>query len=176
MAEKLRPPIFLVGMMGSGKTTLGKRLAQECGLDFIDLDREIERRNGVPVSAIFEIEGESGFRLRESQVLKEIARRNGCIIATGGGVVLYPANRAALMAAGYVIYLHAAPQLLFARTRNDKTRPLLQVAEPLARITELTARRDPLYREVADVVVEVSRDVKSVIDQIKDHISVSCAH
>jgi len=168
--------IFLVGMMGSGKTTLGKRLAQECGLAFIDLDREIERRNGVSVATIFEIEGEAGFRARESQVLKEVAPRSGCVIATGGGIVLHPSNRAVLMAAGNVVYLHATPQLLYARTRCDKSRPLLQVADPFARITELTARRDPLYREVADVIIEAGRDVKSVVAQIKNRISTPCAH
>lgn len=163
-------------MMGSGKTTLGKRLAQECGLVFIDLDREIERRNGVSVATIFEIEGEVGFRARESQVLKEVVLRSDCVIATGGGIVLHPVNRAVLMAAGNVVYLHATPQLLYARTRSDKSRPLLQVADPFARITELTVRRDPLYREVADVVIEAGRDVKSVVDQIKNQISTQCAH
>lgn len=176
MVEKQRRPLILVGMMGSGKTTLGKRLAQECSLSFIDLDREIERRNGVSVATIFEIEGEAGFRARESQVLKEFTKRNDCVIATGGGIVQNPVNRALLMAAGRVVYLHATPQLLYARTRGDKSRPLLQVADPYARITELTARRDPLYREVADVVIEAGRDVKSIVDQIKNQISTSCAH
>jgi shikimate kinase len=168
--------VYLVGMMGSGKTTLGKRLAHECGLEFIDLDREIEQRNGVTVSTIFEIEGEAGFRLRETQLLAEISRQDGWVVATGGGIVLSPLNRARLMACGCVIYLKACPQLLHARTKNDRGRPLLQVGDPLARITELTNRRDPLYREVADVVIEAGHDMGSVIDQIKKEIDVSCRH
>lgn len=163
-------------MMGSGKTTLGRRLARECRREFIDLDREIERRTGVPVATIFELEGEAGFRLRETQLLAEIARQEGYVVATGGGVVLNPLNRARLAAGGIVIYLHASPQLLYARTRHDKGRPLLQVADPLARITELTARRDPLYREVADAVVEAGQDTGSVVEQIKTEIADLCRH
>lgn len=157
-------------MMGSGKTTLGKRLARECGLSFIDLDREIERRNGVSVSTIFEIEGEGGFRFRESQLLAEIVSQTGWIVATGGGIVLSPLNRAHLMAADCVIYLKASPPLLYSRTRNDRSRPLLQVADPLARITELTLRRDPLYREVADLIIEAGRDMATVVTQIRAEI------
>lgn len=164
-------------MMGSGKTTLGKRLAREYGLEFVDLDREIERRNGVTVSTIFEIEGEAGFRERESQLLTEVISRKGCVVATGGGVVLSPQNRAHLLASRCVVYLNATPQLLYSRTRNDRSRPLLQVADPLVKITELTNRRDPLYREVADVVVEAGRDVTCVIDQIKKAVgSGACIH
>lgn len=162
--------------MGCGKTTLGKRLAHESGLAFIDLDREIELRNGVSVTTIFEIEGEAGFRHRESQLLAEIRLRKGCVVATGGGIVLNPQNRACFMASRCVIYLCAPPQLLYARTRNDRGRPLLQVADPLARITELTTRRDPLYREVADIVIEAGRDVKSVIEQIRKELNASCGH
>lgn len=157
-------------MMGSGKTTLGKRLARECGLAFIDLDREIEHRNGVAVSTIFEIEGEAGFRFRESQLLAEIGSQKGWIVATGGGIVLSPLNRARLMAADCVIYLRASPHLLYTRTKNDKSRPLLQVTDPLARITELTVRRDPLYREVADVIIEAGRDMATVVTQIRAEI------
>lgn len=163
-------PIFLVGMMGSGKTTLGKRLAGECGLSFIDLDREIEQRNGVTVSTIFEIEGEAGFRCRESQLLAEIGSQPGWVVATGGGIVLSPLNRARLMASRRVIYLRASPLLLYTRTRNDRGRPLLQVTDPQARIAELTMRRDPLYREVADAVVEAGRDMGAVLAQIKSEI------
>lgn len=156
--------------MGSGKTTLGKRLARECGLAFIDLDREIEHRNGVSVSTIFEIEGEAGFRFRESQLLAEVSTQKGWVVATGGGIVLSPQNRACLMASNCVIYLKASPHLLYTRTRNDKGRPLLQVTDPLARITELTKRRDPLYREVADIVIEAGRDMGTVLAQIRAEI------
>lgn len=169
-------PLILIGMMGAGKTTLGKRLARECGLKFIDLDREIERRNGVPVATIFEIEGEAGFRQRESHLLAEVTTQEGLVIATGGGAVLNPINRARLLASGSVIYLHATANLLFARTRHDKTRPLLQVADPLAKIRQLVEQRDPLYREVADLVVEAGRDPGSVVDEIKQTFPALCKH
>lgn len=162
--------------MGSGKTTLGKRLARECGLDFIDLDREIERRNGVSVATIFEIEGEEGFRQRESQLLAEVVTQDGLVVATGGGTVLNPLNRSRLFASGSVVYLHATANLLFARTRNDKSRPLLQVANPLAKIRQLVEQRDPLYREVADVVVEAGRDHDLVVDEIKQTFPALCKH
>lgn len=163
-------------MMGSGKTTLGKRLARECGLDFIDLDREIERRNGVSVATIFEIEGEAGFRQRESQLLAEVTTQDGLVIATGGGTVLNPCNRARLFASGRVVYLHATAHLLFARTRNDKNRPLLQVADPLAKIRQLVEQRDSLYREVADIVVEAGREPGSVVDELKQTFPTLCKH
>ncbi|MCX8086790.1 MAG: shikimate kinase [Rhodocyclaceae bacterium] len=165
--------IFLVGMMGSGKTTLGKRVAREIGMSFIDLDREIERRTGVSVGTIFEFEGEAGFRARESHLLKEICQSDGgaCIVATGGGVVLSPLNRARLQACGYVIYLHALPNLLYARTKTDRGRPLLQVEDPFAKIVELVARRDPLYREVADIVIEAGQEMTTSIAQIVASIS-----
>lgn len=164
---KVRRPLFLVGMMGSGKTTLGKRLARECNLEFIDLDREIERRTGVAVATIFEIEGEAGFRSRESQLLDEICRDGQIVVATGGGAVLLPLNRARMQAAGWIVYLHATANLIHARTRNDRARPLLQVADPLARIKQLLEQRDPLYREIADVVVEAGRDPGIVVSEIK---------
>lgn len=169
-------PLFLIGMMGSGKTTLGKRLARECKRDFIDLDREIERRNGVSVSTIFEIEGEAGFRQRESLLLAEVATQAGLVIATGGGTVLNPVNRARLFASGSVVYLHATASLLFVRTRNDRNRPLLQVADPLAKIRQLVEQRDPLYREVADIVVEAGRDPDAVVDELKQIFPVLCKH
>lgn len=163
-------------MMGSGKTTLGKRLARECGIDFIDLDREIERRNGVSVATIFEIEGEAGFRQRESQLLAEVTTQDGLVVATGGGTVLNPFNRARLFATGSVVYLHATAHLLFARTRNDKSRPLLQVADPLAKIKQLVEQRDPLYREVADIVIEAGREPSSVVDELKQTFPALCKH
>jgi shikimate kinase len=168
--------IFLIGMMGSGKTTLGKRLARECKMVFLDLDREIEARNGVSVSTIFEIEGEAGFRMRETQMLADISQLDGVIVATGGGTVLSPVNRSRLLAAGCVVYLHANASLLYVRTRNDKGRPLLQVADPLARIKQLVEQRDPLYREVADIVIEAGRDTGSVANELKLVIPSLCKH
>lgn len=168
--------IYLVGMMGSGKTTLGKRLATECELKFVDLDREIEARTGVSVATIFEIEGEAGFRRRETQMLAEVAAASGSIVATGGGSVLSPLNRAHLLASRGVVYLHASAHLLYMRTRHDRGRPLLQVADPLARIRQLVEQRDPLYREVADLVIEAGRDPSAVVNTIKLKFPHLCKH
>lgn len=166
--------VFLVGMMGAGKTTVGKKLAKATGRRFIDLDRAIEQTTGVSVATIFEIEGEAGFRQRESQVLLEIAMSDGRVIATGGGVVLDPRNRACLAAAGLVIYLHAPPELLYERTRHDKTRPLLQVEDPLRRIRQLVERRDPLYREVADLVIESGSGLGKIVGMIDSAVKTRC--
>lgn len=160
--------------MGSGKTTLGKRLARECNLPFIDLDREIERRTGVTVATIFEIEGETGFRNRESIVLAEVCANGEAIVATGGGSVLQPLNRARMQATGWIVYLHATANLIYSRTRTDRARPLLQVADPMARIRQLLDQRDPLYREIADLVVEAGRDPGAVINEIKLHSKLAC--
>lgn len=162
--------------MGSGKTTLGRRLAKETGMRFIDLDREIEHRNGVSVATIFEIEGEAGFRARESQLLAEVSGEDGLVIATGGGTVLSPINRARLLASSGVVYLHASANLLYSRTRNDRSRPLLQVADPLAKIRQLVERRDSLYREVADVIIEAGRDLGTAIDELKQVLPALCKH
>jgi len=149
--------LFLVGLMGAGKTTVGRQLARRLGKRFQDSDQEIEDRTGVKVSTIFEIEGEPGFRARESRVIEDLSETEDLVLATGGGVVLDPANRARLVARGYVIYLHAQPRDLWQRTRHDKSRPLLQGVDPLVRLEELYAIRDPLYREVADLVIDTGR-------------------
>ena len=149
--------IYLIGLMGAGKTTVGRHLARSLGRRFLDSDHEIEARTGVRIPTIFEIEGEAGFRQRESQVIAQIAAEHGLVVATGGGAILAPENRRHLAASGTVIYLYAPPETLFARTRQDRNRPLLRVADPLARLRELFVQRDPLYREVADIIVE-SRD------------------
>ncbi len=146
--------ICLVGMMGAGKTTVGKKLAKKLDLRFVDLDHEIERHTGVSVATIFEIEGESGFRQRETNALRQVFEAGNQIIATGGGAVLSAMNRAMLSGTGCVVYLQATPELIYARTRHDTGRPLLQVADPLGRIRSLVSQRDPLYREVADIVIE----------------------
>lgn len=140
-------------MMGAGKTTIGRQLARRLAREFIDCDHEIERRTGVRVPLIFEIEGEAGFRRRESQLLLELSEKGEMVIATGGGVVLDAANRGCLARSGLVVYLYVPPAILWERTRHDKNRPLLQVPDPRARIEALYAQRDPLYREVADLIV-----------------------
>jgi shikimate kinase len=150
--------IYLVGLMGAGKTTIGRSLAKHLDLDFIDTDREIEARTGVSIPTVFEIEGEDGFRKREAQVIADLSRLSGRVVATGGGVVLRPENRASLRASGFVVYLNVPPYTLWERTRHDRNRPLLQVDDPLLKLKELYSQRDPLYREVADLVVDGSRN------------------
>ncbi|MCF8199145.1 MAG: shikimate kinase [Sulfuritalea sp.] len=140
-------------MPGAGKTTVGRHLARRMARSFIDADHEIEARTGVRIPLIFDIEGEQGFRDRESKVVAELAGESNLVVATGGGVVLRPENRASLRKGGTVVYLHVLPNLLYERTRLDPNRPLLQVDDPKQKLDELFAERDPLYREVADVVV-----------------------
>jgi shikimate kinase len=158
--------IYLVGLMGAGKTTVGRQLARRLGRDFLDSDHEIVERTGVPVSTIFEIEGEDGFRRREAQAIAELTAMPGIVLATGGGVVLNPENRRYLRDTGWVVYLNVPPALLYERTRHDRNRPLLRVADPLARLEELYALRDPLYRETAHFIVEGGRLVASGIVQL----------
>lgn len=154
-------------MMGAGKTTVGKKLAKAIGRQFVDLDRQVEKTTGVSIATIFEIEGEAGFRLRESQALEQLAAVGNQVIATGGGAVLSPANRARMSGTGVVVYLHAPPELLYARTKHDRKRPLLQVDDPLARITGLVEKRDPLYREIADIVVESGAGLGNTLNCIQ---------
>lgn len=149
--------IFLVGMMGAGKTTVARLLAGRLNRTFIDSDQELEARCGVKVPVIFEIEGEEGFRNREAAILEELTSRSGIVLATGGGAVLRPENRQRLISRGVVIYLRAQPRDLYMRTRHDKNRPLLATADPQKRLEELFEQRDPLYREVADLVVDTGR-------------------
>lgn len=146
--------VFLVGLMGAGKTSVGKLLARRLGKTFFDCDQEIERTTGVKIAVIFEIEGESGFRAREEKALAELVARKDIVLATGGGAVLSPVNRQRLAENGIVIYLRAAAADLWARTRHDKNRPLLNTPDPLARLQQLFDQRDPLYREVADIIVD----------------------
>ena len=141
-------------MMGAGKTSLGKQLARRLGRRFVDADDEVEVRTGVDISRIFEIEGDAGFRKREAQVLAALAQEDGLVIATGGGVVLDAQNRATLTKSGIVVYLSVSPELLWDRLRQDKKRPLLQVADPRNQLQKHHAQRDPLYRQVADIVIE----------------------
>ena len=145
--------VFLVGPMGAGKTTIGKYLAQQLRLQFADTDSEIERRTGADIPWIFEIEGEEGFRSREQQVVEEMTDWNDYVLATGGGVVMRAENRRALASRGFVIYLHATIDEQVRRTQKDKRRPLLQTGDPEQTLRELMAIRDPLYREIADHVI-----------------------
>ncbi len=153
----LSVPICLIGMMGCGKSTVGRRIATLLGREFVDADRELEARCGVPVTTVFELEGEAGFRKRESQLIDELSRREGIVLATGGGAVTLAENREALHRRCFVIYLQAGPGELWHRLRNDRVRPLLQTADPRARIVELVNARDPLYRETAHRVVRTGR-------------------
>jgi shikimate kinase len=153
-ADDMSGNIFLVGMMGAGKTTIGKFLANFLNKTFVDSDREIQKRTGVSIPVIFEIEGEAGFRKRETEILLEMVKIKNIVLATGGGAVLSGENREILMRNGTVIYLRATVDDLWRRTRQDKNRPLLQTPDPRRRLAELYAQRDPFYRETAHIVVE----------------------
>lgn len=158
--------VFLVGLMGAGKTTVGKLLAKRLAKTFVDSDQELESRTGVRIPLIFEMEGEAGFRQREALLLAELVKQSDIVLATGGGIVLNPANRQALKAHGTVVYLHASAENLWERTRHDKHRPLLQTADPLGKLHALLAERDPLYREVADLVIESNQQNVHTLAQL----------
>jgi len=155
--------VFLVGMMGAGKTTLGKALARRTGQEFVDTDRLLVERTGVPVTTIFEFEGEDGFRKRESALLHEVAARAGCVVATGGGMILAADNRRAMREAGTVVYLRARLESLWERLRHDATRPLLATADPRGTLAALLEQRDPLYREAAHLVVDTGAQSASTL-------------
>ena len=167
--------IFLIGPMGVGKTTVGKQLASLLHRPFVDVDAEIESRCGADIQWIFDMEGEQGFRKRESKVLNDIiANTPSSVIATGGGVILSEKNRQALQANGQIIYLLAAKEQLYERMRRDKSRPLLQVEDREKVIDQLLEIRDPLYREVADVVFSAdggsaARVAKILLDELSKH-------
>ena len=160
--------IFLIGPMGVGKTTIGRRLAAELDKQFVDSDHEIEERTGVDIPLIFELEGEAGFRSRESRVVDELTQRPGVVLATGGGAVLDPASRQRLRERGYVVYLHAPLRLLLRRTARDSKRPLLQQAtDPSARMRQVITQREPLYNETAHLKVETGRhNIRKVVQRI----------
>src|SRR5574343_315848 len=151
--------------MGAGKTTVGRMLAKRLGRPFLDSDHEIVERTGVPIPTIFEIEGEDGFRRREAQTIHDLTTGSDLVLATGGGVVINPENRRSLHDTGSLVYPNVPPRLLYERTRHDRNRPLLQVEDPLARLEELHAVRDPLYRETAHMVVDGSHLVAAGIVQ-----------
>jgi shikimate kinase len=157
---------YLVGLMGAGKTTVGRALARATQKTFHDSDHDIEARTGAKIPMIFEIEGESGFREREAESIAELTQLQGIVLGTGGGVILNPNNRKLLRRNGYVIYLRASPEELYSRTCHDKNRPLLQTADPLGKLRELYEIRDPFYREVADLVIDTSQQTVNSLLQL----------
>ena len=161
-----RDNLYLVGLMGAGKTTVGRLLARHYGCTFHDSDHGIEARTGVKIPVIFEIEGETGFRRREEAAIAELTALPGIVLATGGGVVLSATNRERLKQSGVVIYLRGSPEHLYERTRHDRNRPLLQTDNPLDTLRELYRQRDPLYREIADIVVDTGRQSVSGMTRV----------
>jgi len=167
-------PIFLVGMMGAGKTTIGRHLAKALNREFVDLDLALESRCGVPVAVIFEIEGEEGFRRRESQLLDQYSQQQGIVLATGGGAVLAEQNRGMLKERGVVVYLRATSEELYQRVARDRQRPLLQTDDPRARVAQLLAQREPLYEEVATLAFDtgstpISQAVQDLVALLEQH-------
>ena len=164
--------IFLVGPMGAGKSAVGRHLARVLHLDFADSDDEIESRTGVDIPFIFEKEGEDGFRKREAAVIDDLSQREDIVLATGGGAVLLPENRNHLGGRGVVVYLYTSVDQQVNRTAKGRERPLLERGDPRRVLEELLQIRDPLYREIADVVIETdARKVKSVADEIIEYLS-----
>lgn len=159
--------------MGAGKSTIGRQLAKSLKRSFFDSDKEIEKRTGVSISWIFEMEGEEGFRVREQKVISELTGLKDIVLATGGGAILAEENRKALRSQGHVVYLAASEEQLLKRTAKDKTRPLLQTENPQQQIIDLLEKRDPLYRNVADVVLRtgdqsIQHTVSDVIKQLEE--------
>ena len=157
MPHALDTAVALVGMPGSGKSTVGRHLARQLGLRFVDSDTEIERRIGMPIKDYFAQHGEESFRDREQEVIDELTVQPDILLATGGGAVLRPSNRDALHSRTHVFYLRSTPEELHRRLRHDTHRPLLQVEDPLRRLRDLYRDRDPLYRRTAHFVVEAAR-------------------
>lgn len=149
--------VFIIGPMGAGKTTVGKKLAKKLNKIFIDSDKEIEKRTGASISLIFDVEGESGFREWEKKILAELAKENDIVLATGGGAILSESNRKILMKKGLVIYLEASPELIFKRTAYDNSRPLLDTKDRAETINELLKTRKPIYENCADFTINVDK-------------------
>jgi shikimate kinase/3-dehydroquinate synthase len=166
--------IFLVGLMGAGKTTVGRVLARKLNKRFIDSDHEVEARTGVSIPVIFEIEGEASFRQREAEVIRDLTGEAGIVLATGGGAILKPENREFLKARGTVIYLRASVNSILQRTSHDKSRPLLQTSDPRQRIEQLAREREPYYLEVAHLVIETGRpNVQSLVQTILSQLEIA---
>lgn len=170
----MKENIILVGLMGAGKSTLGRQLAKRYHMEFYDSDKIIEERTGVSIPTIFEIEGEAGFREREEQVLHDLCQMHGIVLATGGGSILRESNRQAIKAAGRVIYLKASAEQLYSRIRNDKNRPLMQTENPLHTLRQLLQAREPYYLEVADIVMPTSKQrVSHIVHLVSQQLSQS---
>ena len=163
--------IFLVGPMGAGKTTIGSQLARALKYEFVDCDHEIEKRNGASVALIFEIEGEAGFRERETRLIDELTQRSRIVLATGGGAVLAEENRRCLTERGLVVYLKSPVEKLVERTRHDANRPLLRTADPEATLRAIVEQREPLYQAVAHLTIDTGKlSVKQVIKKITSNL------
>jgi shikimate kinase len=162
--------IFFIGLMGAGKTTIGRLIAKQLGMVFYDSDHEIERKTGVKIPLIFELEGEAGFRKRETAIIEELCQLKNIVMATGGGAVLMPENRELLKNNGKVVYLRANVHDLWLRTRNDKTRPLLQGGNIKHKLEQLYIERDPIYTALADCIVDTgaqsAHDITNFIEQL----------
>jgi shikimate kinase / 3-dehydroquinate synthase len=174
LVKRLSGNIILVGMMGSGKTTVGRLLAKQLGKTFIDSDEEILKRTGVSIQHIFDVEGEPGFRQRESCIVQELLQRDDIVLATGGGAILDPHNRSMMRENGTVVYLKSGIHDLWQRTRHDRSRPLLQTADPRAKLQELFALRNPLYTETADIVMHTGKqNVQVLLSALHRKLNVS---
>lgn len=164
--------IILIGLMGSGKTTVGKLLAKQLDKSFVDCDEEIQRRTGVTIPHIFDVEGEEGFRQRETAALEELVQRSNIVLATGGGAPLSQINRELLKGSGIVVYLKSNVHDLWHRTRHDHNRPLLQTADPRATLQALYETRDPLYNSIADIVIHTGKqNVQILLSKLQDRIA-----
>lgn len=163
---------FLVGPMGAGKSTIGRQLARSLKLEFLDTDREIERRTGVDIPLIFELEGEASFRERESRIIDELTTMPGIVLATGGGAILSPQNRHYLSTRGKVIYLYTSIEQQLKRTAHDRQRPLLQTADPKAKLEELMEIRAPLYQQTAHITINTDGcRIRDVVNKISHEIT-----
>ncbi len=159
--------VVLIGLPGSGKSTVGRQLAKRLALPFVDADHAIEQRIGCSIREFFDREGETAFRDIEQETLSDLTRPVEGVLSTGGGAVLRPANRERLRERGHVVYLHSSPEEVFRRLRHDVNRPLLQVPDPLGRLRELSSERDPLYRQTAHFVIETGRpSVPTLVNMI----------
>ncbi len=167
----MKKNIILIGLMGAGKSTIGRKLAAILDMDFYDSDRVIEERTGVDIATIFEIEGEEGFRDREEQVIAELCEKDNIILATGGGSVLRESNRKMMKKSGHVIYLCSTAELLYSRIRYDKSRPLMQTPSPLKTLQNLLKAREPYYFETAHTVMKTHRQkVAVIVKRVYQHI------
>jgi len=164
--------VYLIGPMGVGKTTVGHKLAHLIDFEFLDTDHELERRTGVTIAHIFEIEGEGGFRSRETRLLEEAAKYDAYVVATGGGAMLYDSNRKTIRESGKVIYLTASVEFLWDRVRHSTNRPLLHTEDTYATLREIYMQRDPIYRDVADHVIEISPTSEMTANRIAEWLDI----